>query len=68
VDKVCIYLWIRVKHIGDKLMKSMKYGSESMGNKKIGHFKSGTGAPDASSVKEKTKGGKSAKSATKFKC
>jgi len=49
-------------------MKSMKYGSESMGNKKIGHFKSGTGAPDASSVKEKTKGGKSAKSATKFKC
>ena len=38
------------------------------GNSKIGNFKSANGAPDASSVKEKTSGGKSAKSATAYKC
>ena len=38
------------------------------GNSKIGHFKSATGAPDASAVKGKTTGGKSKKSATAFKC
>ncbi len=49
----------------------MKYGSHTQtgqGNKKIGHFSTGNGASDASKVKEKTSGGKSKKSATKFKC
>ena len=40
----------------------------SYGNSKIGNFKSANGAPDASAVKEKTSGGKSAKSATRYKC
>lgn len=38
------------------------------GNSKIGNFKSANGAPDASSVKGKTSGGKSPKSATRYKC
>lgn len=41
------------------------------GNKKIGFNGSNTSAnsaPDASAVKQKTKGPKSAKSATRFKC
>ena len=46
----------------------MKHTKTGQGNKKIGHFGSANGAPDASNVKEKTKGGKSPKSATKFKC
>lgn len=38
------------------------------GNRKIGHgLASAKGAPDASKVKAKTKGGKSPKSATKFR-
>jgi len=46
------------------------YGTHKtgQGNKKIGTPKGANSAPDASSVKEKTSGGKSAKSATKFKC
>lgn len=38
------------------------------GNPKIGTPKSANGAPDAASQKEKTSGGKSAKSATSYKC
>lgn len=38
------------------------------GNKKIGTPKSAKGAGDASGQKQKTSGGKSPKSATRFKC
>ena len=39
----------------------------SYGNPKIGCKSTANGAPDASKVKEKTSGGKSAKSATRYK-
>lgn len=42
--------------------------SGTRGNSKIGFGKSANGAPDATSVKEKTSGGKSPKSATAYKC
>ena len=46
----------------------MKYGSHKtgQGNKKVGTSKGANSAGDASNQKEKTSGGKSAKSATKF--
>jgi hypothetical protein len=43
----------------------MKTGTH--GNPKIGCKSTANGAPDASSVKEKTSGGKSPKSATRYK-
>jgi hypothetical protein len=41
---------------------------QTRGNAKIGTPKSAKGVADASNQKGKTKGGKSAKSATAFKC
>lgn len=59
-------MWIRGSplfiHMWRRKMDS-KYG-----NKKIGTPKSAKGAGDASGKKEKTSGGKSPKSATRFKC
>lgn len=57
--------------LGVTIMKGGGSGHKSSGtrgNSKIGFGKSANGAPDASSVKEKTSGGKSAKSDTKYKC
>ena len=42
--------------------------SGTRGNKKIGHFYGANSAAKASSVQEKTSGGKSQKSATAYKC